>query len=154
MHPSLLNDTVRSTTLPVTALKFSRRRSMKSSDDLLSEVRAINASLNRSKEHLQVSVFQSETAAQLLEADGQVLSGALHDHKVELRTTLQSTKRRLDRIKMAEKWEQLAMTLSLSLFTLVVVYIFLSRLRILVSLQYFLMGSCHSVVDENVHGEL
>lgn len=114
---------------------------MKQSEALLSEAKAINASLNRSKEHLQVSVLQSDTAAQILDSDGSVLAEALNDHKVELRATLASTKKRLERIKTAEKWEQTMMMISLSIFASVVVFIFLSRFRVFVNIQYLLFGN-------------
>lgn len=123
---------------------------MKSSETLLSEAKAINASLNRSKEHLQVSLLQTDTAVQVLDNDGNILTEALNDHKIELRTTLQSTKRRLDRIKLAEKWEQLMMTVSLSIFTVAVAFILLSRFRVFVNIQYFIFGCSRKSYSEEL----
>jgi hypothetical protein len=126
-----------------------------SAESLLTEARTINSSLERSRSSLSATVNQTETVAQVLQSDGVLLKGALQNHKVELKATLQSTRRRLDRIKSVEKWERIMTRLSIGLFTTVVIFILLSRFGIFVLVQHFFFG-CHKLSNEveDAHVEL
>lgn len=129
---------------------------MKTAQTLLDEARAINASLERSKQHLVASVNQSETAAQILHSDGQILTQALKDHKTELKGALLSTKRRLNRIKQAEVIERLLFTVSMAFYIGVVIFIFLSRLRVfyLIYLFFFPCRDSSANLDNGLAEEL
>jgi hypothetical protein len=103
---------------------------MTSSTDLLAEAREINQSLARSRSSLYSTVDQTETTAEILHTDGNILKKTLHHHKYELKTALESTKRRLQRIKASEKFEKWGITAACGVFLLVVMYIMLVRFRI------------------------
>jgi hypothetical protein len=107
------------------------------STDLLNEARSINATLIQSKESLIHSVEQTETARDMIKMDENIINSALHTHKYELKTTLQSTKKRLARIKSAEKYEKLAINASIGFFFMIVIYILLVRFRVFDLIYYF-----------------
>lgn len=118
-----------------------------SSSNLLEEARTVNSSLSRVQQTLSWTVQQTEHTKQVLTQDQTVLTDALHDHKYELATALASTKKRLDRLKSAERYERVLSKLSMGLFMAVIGYILLSRLRVwhvLWTQVYCLMSSGHS----------
>ncbi len=109
------------------------------SSDILLEAREINNSLHRSRQSLYSTLNQTETTREIIETDGNILQNSLQQQKYELRATLQSTKKRLNRIKQAEIYEKYGLKISVGFFTLIVVYICLVRFRafyLLYSMMY------------------
>jgi hypothetical protein len=97
----------------------------------VTNARSITASLKRVHTNMTSSVTNADDAVSILLQDGAILQDTLHDHKYELKGSLQTTKQRLARIKSAETREKYSIFLSLSFFTSVVVYIIAKRTRIL-----------------------
>jgi hypothetical protein len=97
----------------------------------VTNARSITASLKRVHTSMSSSVTNADDAVSILLQDGAILQDTLHDHKYELKGSLQTTKQRLARIKSAETREKYSIFLSLSFFTSVVIYIIAKRTRIL-----------------------
>jgi hypothetical protein len=126
---------------------------MKSSE-LLEEARGINSSLHRARQGLTWSVAQTESASTILRRDGEVITDALNEHKVELRSSLESTRRRLQRIQKSEEYEKIALWSALAFFTVVVCFILMSRFRVFVILYDFLYCSLFASQKDAHGGEL
>jgi hypothetical protein len=75
--------------------------------------------------------MNADEAVSVLLQDGAILEDTLQDHKYGLKSSLQTTKYRLDRIKSAETRETYSIIMSLSFFTTVVIYIIAKRTRLL-----------------------
>lgn len=118
--------------------------------DLLGEAKEVNESLERVRSNLTWSVQQTESVSELLKVDGKNISSALHNHKYELKQALQSTKARLNRIKLAETYEQLALTVALCFFGLVITFIVLSRTGIFLLITQYIWN-CNNI---STHSEL
>ena len=97
----------------------------------LTDAKQITSSLQRVRENMAAGVMQADEAVNVLLQDGAIIQDSLHDHKYVLKTSLQTTKQRLDRIKSAERREKWSIFLSLSFFTSVVIYIIAKRTRLL-----------------------
>lgn len=97
---------------------------------LLDEAKTINSSLNKVKQSITLGVIQTESAASTLDQDTETLSSSLHEHKYNLKNALDSTNRRLQRIKNAEIREKYFTIFSITFFSLVVAYIVLKRTRV------------------------
>lgn len=103
---------------------------------IIDEARQINSSLRRVGQQARVSVTMAGSAASTLDQDGSTIEKALHEHKYELKGALNSTSRRLAKIKNAAANERLYMAASIGFFLAVVVYIVSKRMGILGSLWY------------------
>ena len=103
----------------------------KKAADAVTDARQITASLRRVHTNMTSSVMNADEAVSVLLQDGAILEDSLHDHKYELKGTLQTTKHRLSRIKSAETRERLSIFLSMAFFTSVVTYIIARRTRLL-----------------------
>jgi hypothetical protein len=103
---------------------------------ILDEVRLINSSLRRVGQQVRMNVVQAESAVATLDQDGETIAKSLNEHKYELKGALDSTSRRLRSLKYSEQKEKLYMTLSITAFTAVVVYIITKRMGILSSLWF------------------
>ena len=97
----------------------------------VSDAKEITASLRRVHTNMTSSVMNADEAVSVLLQDGAILEDSLHDHKYELKGSLQTTKQRLSRIKSAETREKYTIFLSLAFFTSVVVYVIAKRTRLL-----------------------
>lgn len=124
---------------------------MKSSE-LLDEARGINANLQRARQGLTWSVAQSESASAVLKRDGEIIADSLNEHRSELRSALESTRRRLQRIQQSEEYEKIALWSALAFFTFVVCFIFMSRFRVFIILYDFLY--CSLFASKPIHSEL
>ena len=104
---------------------------MEKSTAAASDARQITSALRRVHKTISSTVTNADEAVSVLLQDGAILEDTLQDHKYGLKSTLQTTKYRLDRIKSAETRETYSIFLSLSFFTAVVVYIIAKRTRLL-----------------------
>eukprot|EP01039_Chlorochromonas_danica_P000377 gene377-410_t len=106
--------------------------------NLLEEAREVNSSLSRVHQTLSWTVHQSEASAQVLNQDGTIIQDTLDEHKHKLRSALETTKKRLDRIQSLEKYERIATMASTIFFTIVVCYILLTRFGVFYFLYHFI----------------
>lgn len=97
----------------------------------VSEARNINSSLQRIKESIKIGVLQVEVATSTVQADGEAISSSLHEHKYVLKSALESTNTRLNKIKNAEQREMYLLLFSFLFFFTTVAYIILKRFGIL-----------------------
>jgi hypothetical protein len=97
------------------------------SSDVLLEAREINQSLQRSRRSLYSTVEQTEATAEIINTDGTIIQKTLQSQKYELKSSLESTKTRLQRIKRAEKYEKWGIYAAVGFFMAVVAYILLVR---------------------------
>ena len=104
---------------------------MEKSTAAASDARQITSALRRVQKAISSSVTSADEAVSVLLQDGAILEDTLQDHKYGLKSSLQTTKYRLDRIKSAETREVYSVFLSLSFFTSVVIYIVAKRTRLL-----------------------
>ena len=104
---------------------------MEKSTAAASDARQITSALRRVHKTISSSVMNADEAVSVLLQDGAILEDTLQDHKYGLKSSLQTTKYRLDRIKSAETRETYSIFLSLSFFTTVVIYIIAKRTRLL-----------------------
>lgn len=109
-----------------------------SNTGIIDEARQINSSLRRVGQQARVSVTMAGSAASTLDQDGNTIEKALNEHKYELKGALNSTSRRLAKIKNAAANERLYMTAAIGFFLSVVVYIISKRMGILGSLWYII----------------
>lgn len=122
------------------------------STDVLLEARQINQSLQRSRHSLYSTVEQTETTAEIIQTDGNILQKTLQLQKYELKSSLESTKKRLQRIKQSEKYEKYGIYFAMGGFTSIVIYICLVRFRIFFLL--FSMIACFiSKTNDVTQGE-
>lgn len=103
---------------------------------IIDEARQINSSLRRVGQQARVSVTMADSAASTLDQDGSTIEKALNEHKYELKGALNSTSRRLAKIKNAAANERLYMTAAIGFFLAVVVYITSKRMGLLGTLWY------------------
>mmetsp|Transcript_32449 Transcript_32449/g.71419 ORF Transcript_32449/g.71419 Transcript_32449/m.71419 type:complete len:123 (-) Transcript_32449:684-1052(-) len=103
---------------------------------ILDEVRLINSSLRRVGQQVRMNVVQAESAAATLDQDGKTISKSLNEHKYELKGALSSTSRRLRQLQYSEQKEKIFLSLAVSVFLAVVVYIISKRMGILSSLWF------------------
>ncbi len=100
------------------------------SSELLDEARAINSSLSRVQQTLSFSVSQTVSAATILNHDTVTINETVHEHKHELNAALKSTRQRLSRLQLSERYETIALQVAIAFFTCVVIYIVLSRTQV------------------------
>jgi hypothetical protein len=99
--------------------------------EIIDEARLINSSLRRVKQIVKVGVLQAESAAVVLEQDGNVIQGTLDEHKYGLREALSLTRKRLSSLKFAEFREKYMINTALAFYLMVAVFIIAKRLRLL-----------------------
>lgn len=109
-----------------------------SSTDALRDARAITLSLRNARRTMEYGVLQADTAVNILKKDGDTIKQTLETHKYELRSSLDSAKGRLKRIKNMQYFERLSLRFSVIFFCSVVFYIVAKRLRIL-SVGYYII---------------
>ncbi|KAJ1428245.1 hypothetical protein B484DRAFT_463745, partial [Ochromonadaceae sp. CCMP2298] len=117
---------------------------------ILDEVRLINSSLRRVGQQVRMNVVQAESAAATLDQDGKTISKSLNEHKYELKGALSSTSRRLRQLQYSEQKEKIFLSLAVSVFLAVVVYIISKRMGILSSLWFIVQ--CKIIVHGHGHG--
>jgi preprotein translocase subunit SecF len=131
--------------------KEKEKRKMNSSDILL-EARQINQSLQRSRHTLYSTVDQTETTREIIQSDGNIIQNTLQQQKYELKTSLESTKKRLRKIKQSESLEKWGIYGAMGIFMFIVVYICLVRFGVFFML--FSMISCFFTSKDVTQGEL